>query len=111
MLLWLLVLPLQLGCFAIIWFGCELWLEEILYLVLYPALIYLTFQMPIHNKALSYLGSLSFGLYAFQCVTRALRELGLITDVWVIFIVIVLLSVLEDLAKRIYKRRAKRTAR
>jgi len=86
----------------------RLLVEEILDLILYPALIYLSFALPVHNRVMNYLGALSFGLYAFQCVPRALRELGLITNVWVIFGIIVALSLAEDLIKRIYKLRKQR---
>ena len=78
-------------------------LGEILDLVLYPALIYLSFQFPVQNKVFNYLGAISFGLYAFQAVTRMLRELG-VTNLWTLFIIIVVLSIVEDLFKRLYRK-------
>ena len=107
-ILWLALIPVQAACLGIIMLDCNLIVEEILDLILYPALIYLSFALPVHNRVMNYLGALSFGLYAFQCVPRALRELGLITNIWVIFGTIVALSLAEDLIKRIYKLRKQR---
>ena len=76
--------------------------EEILDLILYPALIYITFQIPFNNKVLNYFGGLSFGLYAFQCVCRTLNEIGL-KDIWSLFLIVVILTLTEDSVKRIYK--------
>jgi len=102
-LLWLILIPIQAACAYMIVFDCNLLFEELLDLVLYPALIYISFLIPVHSPILSYLGSLSFGLYAFQCVPRPFREIGIMTNTWLIFILIVALSVAEDLARRIYK--------
>ena len=102
-LIWLILIPIQIAILAILIFGNNLLIEEILDLILYPALIYFTFQLDIDNKVFNYLGALSFGLYAFQCVTRPLEELGL-TNIWILFIIIVALSVIEDLIKRIYRK-------
>ena len=102
-LLWIALIPIQLAVLAIFLFGNNLLIEEILDLVLYPALIYLSFQLPVQNKVFNYLGALSFGLYAFQAVTRMLRELG-VTNLWTLFIIIVILSIAEDLFKRLYRK-------
>lgn len=101
-LLWIALVPIQIIIILIFVFGNNLLIEEILDLVLYPLLIYLTFQLKIDNKLFNYLGSLSFGLYAFQCVVRPFEVLGL-NNVWIMFGIIVLLSVLEDGFKRIYR--------
>ena len=78
--------------------------EELLDLVLYPTLIYLTFQLDIDNKVFNYLGALSFGLYAYQSVPRFIGVLGY-SNVWVSFAIIVVLTVLTDLIKRIIKKK------
>lgn len=75
--------------------------EHILDIIIYPALIYFSFQLNVHNTFLSYLGALSFGLYAFQCVVRPLELLGIL-DAAGCFTVIVALTLIEDGAKRIY---------
>ena len=84
------------------------WAELILDLVLYPALIYLTFGLRISSRPLNYLGALSFGLYAFQCPADLLRLLG-VENNYILLSLIVALAVLEDAAKRIlrYRRRKK----
>jgi len=76
--------------------------EELLNLVLYPSLIYLTFQLPIQNKVFGYLGALSFGLYAYQSVSRYVWALNYYNP-WVFFAIIVVLTILTDLIKRMIK--------
>lgn len=98
-LVWVILVPVQALILAILIFGNNLLMEEVLDLILYPALIYFTFQLTINNKVFNYLGSLSFGLYAFQCVVRPFDKLGF-NNVWILFGIIVLLSVLEDGFKR-----------
>lgn len=73
--------------------------EQILDLFIYPALIYLTFQISLHNKVFNYLGSLSFGLYAYQSVARLLR-LSNLGNSWIYFIIIVTLTIMTDLIMR-----------
>jgi peptidoglycan/LPS O-acetylase OafA/YrhL len=105
-LIWAMLIPVQIATLAIVMtIGDSLLIEEILDLVLYPALIYLTFQIECNNKVFNYLGALSFGLYAFQAVPRAMREMGL-SSIPVMFVIIVVLTLIEDLCKRIrvYKR-------
>ena len=82
--------------------------DEILNLVLYPAFIYLTFQFNVHIAAFNYLGALSFGLYAYQSVTRVIETCGY-ENTWVFFAIILTLSVLTDLVKRIIKLRKQKT--
>ena len=102
---WLLFIPLifiWVCVLRILLFDYTFVEEEILNLVVYPALIYLTFQLPIENKVLNYLGALSFGLYAYQAVPRLMYVMGY-ENVWVYFLIIVLLTVLTDLLMRFIK--------
>ena len=69
--------------------------EEILDLLIFPSLIYLSFQMPIHCKVLNYLGALSFGLYAYQTVARLMYILGY-ENTWIYIVVIAGLTVFTD---------------
>lgn len=101
-ILWIILIPIQIIICLIFIFGNNLLLEEILDLILYPALIYLTFQINYEIKMFNYLGSLSFGLYAFQCVVRPLEVFGL-SNVWIMFGIILTLSIIEDLVKRIIR--------
>lgn len=89
---WILILKMFLFNFSFIE-------DELLNLVLYPALIYLTFQLDISNKVFNYLGSLSFGLYAYQSIPRVFEALGYNNE-WIFFIIIVVLTILTDLIKR-----------
>ena len=69
--------------------------EEILDLIIYPAMIFLTFQIPIHCKVLNYLGGLSFGLYACQSVSRLMYILGF-KNGWIYFAVVAGLAIFTD---------------
>ena len=103
---WLLWIPLacvQLLILRMLLFDFSFIEEELLNLVLYPALIYLTFQLPIQNKVFGYLGALSFGLYAYQSVPRFIWALDYYNP-WIFFAIIVVLAVLTDLIKRIIKK-------
>lgn len=102
--IWMLLIPIQIAIIYILTFGIghDMIIEKLLHIFLYPLLIYLTFQLEIDNKFFNYLGSLSFGLYAFQCVARPLPLFGL-ENVWILFGIIVLLTLLEDALKRYLK--------
>ena len=98
-------------CFCIVCFGLgdTEWLgiripELILDNLLYPALVYLTFCLNFRCSLFSYLGALSFGIYAFQCPADLMRTLG-VSNSYILFGFIVLASVLEDAGKRIYRYR------
>lgn len=109
-LLWLVLIPIQAACVAIVcfhlgnveWWGGFRGVEAILDLILYPALIYFTFQIDVSSKILNYLGALSFGLYAFQCPADLIRLLG-VSNRYILLTVIVLAAIIEDAAKRIIK--------
>ncbi len=104
-----LLIPVAASCFAIVcfnlgdveWFGLRI-LELILDNILYPALIYLTFCLDFKCKLFSYLGALSFGLYAFQCPADLIRIMG-VSDRLILFGFIVAATLIEDSRKRIYK--------
>ena len=109
-LTWILLVPTAAMCFIMICFNLSNvdWLglripELILDNLLYPALIYLTFCLDFKCSVFSYLGALSFGLYAFQCPADLFRTLGL-KSVWLLFGFILLATLIEDSAKRIYRR-------
>ena len=74
--------------------------EEILNYVAYPALIYLTFQLSVHNVIFNYLGALSFGLYAYQGVVRVMCLFNF-GNVWIWFSTILGLTILTDMVMRI----------
>ena len=106
-----LLVPVVIACFLIIcfhWKNVE-WLgykipELILDNILYPALIYLTFCLEFKSKFFSYLGALSFGLYAFQCPADTLRTMG-VTNTYFLFGLILAATLLDDAGKRIYRHR------
>ena len=77
--------------------------ELILDTILYPTLIYLTFNLNFKFGLFNYLGALSFGLYAFQCPAK-LARLCITNNKLVLFLIILILTVACDLAKRIAKK-------
>jgi hypothetical protein len=106
-LTWLFLFLVFAVCFSIVcfpigdveWWGIRI-PELLLDNILYPALIYFTFCVNFKSKLFSYLGSLSFGIYAFQCPANLLRVLG-VKSAAVLFAFILLASVLEDGGKRL----------
>ncbi len=67
-----------LGCMAIILLPQkDLLLSYLLVIVGYPCLLYFANRIPCHNRFLNWLGSLSFPIYAFQCIVRVIEACGL----------------------------------
>lgn len=110
--IFIMLIPVQIACFSIVcfhlgnveWWGGFMGVEAILNLVLYPALIYLTFQIDVESPVLNYLGALSFGLYAFQCPADLIRLLG-VSNRYILLALIIAMAIIEDAGKRIRKRR------
>ena len=108
-LAWILLVPVFAYCFTVVcfqfgnveWFGIRIF-EALLDNLFYPALIYLSFCISFKCKFFSYLGALSFGLYAFQCPADLLRVIG-VGDVRILFSVILFATLAEDSGKRIYR--------
>lgn len=67
-------------------------IDIILILVLFPAFLYLCKHYSINVPAFNYLGKLSFGLYAMQCVIRVFRDCNILTNNIVNFVLIVVLA-------------------
>lgn len=74
--------------------------DELLNLFLYPILVYSAFQINCDNKVFNYLGSLSFGLYAYQSIPRFLEMVGY-ENPTISFIIILSCTLVTDLVKRI----------
>lgn len=83
--------------------------EEVLNILLYPSLIYFAFHINLSVPVFDYLGSLSFGLYAYQSIPRWLREIGY-TDTWLHLAIIVACAVTTDGVMRIIKARRHKKA-
>ena len=114
---WVLLAPIAAACFLVVcfhlgnveWWGGFMGVELILDCILYPALIYLTFNVKLESRVLNYLGSLSFGLYAFQCPMDLARLLGL-ENRYILLGSIVALAIAENLIKRILQKRKNKAA-
>ena len=112
----LLLLPVFAACFSIVCFGLGdvEWLgiripELLLDNLLYPLLIYLSFSLDFSCRLFSYLGALSFGLYAFQCPADLFRVMG-VKSPWLLFGFILLATLVEDGIKRIVRHVRKKRA-
>ncbi len=68
--------------------------EYFLVLLLIPMLIYFTSTLKINSRILNFIGSLSFGLYAYQCILRV-WEFYWQPDKYVFFIILVAISVVS----------------
>lgn len=80
-----------LGCISIIALPDKnLLLSYILVIVGYPSLMYFTNQIHLSNKVLNWLGSLSFPIYAFQCILRVIEACGY-NDNSILFLLLVVM--------------------
>lgn len=105
-ILWIMITLIAATTFIIIFFRMaqdERIYEALLNLILYPILIYLTFNIDFHFPIFNYLGGLSFGIYAFQCPARLAAAFGA-SNKWIPFAIIIGLTLIYDLVKRIYKK-------
>lgn len=50
-----------------------IWVDFVLIFAAFPALIYFTNTIKFENTFFNYLGSLSFGVYAYQCIIRVIN--------------------------------------
>lgn len=77
--------------------------EYFLVLLLMPMLIYFTNTLSINCRLFNFLGSLSFGLYAYQCVLRVIEYYIPLAQYW-LFLILVGLVLVDKLVEHIYKR-------
>ncbi len=77
--------------------------EYFLVLLLIPMLIYLTNTLNVNCKFLNFLGSLSFGLYAYQCILRVLEFYVPLAQYW-LFLILIALVLIDKIIIKIYKR-------
>ena len=102
---WLLLLPVAAATFGVVFFSLaeeNVYYEALLDLVLYPLLIFITFNVDFHLSVFDYLGAISFGVYAYQCPARLVANIG-VQSKWIPFIMIFALAILDDIIKRIVK--------
>jgi peptidoglycan/LPS O-acetylase OafA/YrhL len=77
--------------------------EYFLVLLLMPALVYFTSTVKVNIKFFNFLGSISFALYAYQCVLRVLRcyfEL----ESYYFFLILIALVAVDTIVKALIKR-------
>lgn len=77
--------------------------EYFLVFLLIPMLIYFTNTLKVNCSFLNFLGSLSFGLYAYQCVLRVLEFYVPLAQYW-LFLILIGLVLIDKLINKIYKR-------
>ena len=76
--------------------------EYCLVLLLMPMLIYFTNTLNVNCKFLSFLGSLSFGLYAYQCVLRVFEIYVPLEQHW-LFLMLIAMVLIDKLIEFVYK--------
>ncbi len=101
---WLITLLLTVGTIVFACFCAYIpGREHIFILVLFPSLVYFATCVDAHISVFDYLGGLSFGLYAYQTICRVLEQVGAMNEnehrIY-FFLIIVGMSVLDDLIKR-----------
>lgn len=72
--------------------------EHLLIFLLMPMLIYFTSTLQLNNKVLNFLGSMSFPIYAYQCVLRVIRMI-VSTPQYILFIILMCLVTADLLIK------------
>lgn len=77
--------------------------EYLLIFLLMPALIYFTNTLQVNSKILNFLGSLSFGLYAYQCVLRIIEFYIPMAQYW-LFLILIGLVLLDKIVVYSYKK-------
>ena len=82
----------------------------ILVIVGYPALLYFANQIQISIGVLNWLGTLSFPIYAFQCILRVIGELGVENPTHHFIIITVLVLSYSAITTVIAKQKAKKRA-
>ncbi len=83
--------------------------EYFLVLLLIPMLIYFTNTLNVNCRFLNFLGSLSFGLYAYQCVLRVLEFYIPLAQHW-LFLILIGLVLLDKLIIHLFKHYRKEKA-
>ena len=81
--------------------------EYFLVLLLIPMLIYFTNTLNINCWFLNFLGSLSFGLYAYQCVLRVLEFYVPLAQYW-LFLILIVLVLLDKIIIHLFKHSRKK---
>lgn len=102
---WAMLVPIVAATFIIVFLRLakdQRLFEAILDLVLYPILIYVTFNIDFHFGIFDYFGGLSFGIYAYQCPARLVANLG-VSNRWIPFILIFVLTLFDDIIKRVHR--------
>ena len=77
--------------------------EYFLIFLIMPMLIYFTNTLTINSKILNFLGSLSFGLYAYQCILRVIEFYAPLQQYW-FFLILVALVLLDKVIVQLYKK-------
>lgn len=72
-------------------------------LFLFPLIINFASNINFSNTIINKICSISFGLYAYQTVTRLLEENNIITIGWQMFLIVLVLSIIDIIVKTIIK--------
>lgn len=73
-------------------------------LILFPAIVYFASQIPVSNKYINAICSISFGLYAYQAVIRIFEANLIITSHWQMFLIVLALAIVDKLIHYLIKK-------
>lgn len=77
--------------------------DPICLILLFPSIIYFASNINLKNQVINNICSISFGLYAYQAVTRVFEENGLITIGWQMFLIVLALAIIDAVIKILIK--------
>ena len=75
-------------------------------IILFPAIIYFAGQIPFSNKVINAICSISFGLYAYQTVTRVFESNEIITSHLYMFLIVLALAIIDRLVIYLVKKKS-----
>lgn len=82
----------------------QTYVDVLLNIGCFPLLIYFTNQLNCNCKILNFLGSLSFGLYAYQTILRVLEAYSIVTNVFVLLLLLITFTLADKIVVLLYKK-------
>lgn len=76
--------------------------DPIMILLLFPAILYFANQIEFKNKYVNLVCSISLGLYCYQAVVRYFERSGQLTTPWIMFLIVLGLSILDIVIRKTY---------
>ncbi|MBP3431535.1 MAG: hypothetical protein J6K39_01595 [Clostridia bacterium] len=81
----------------------DTYVDFVMIVAIFPLLLCFTAQVNIKFKPFNFLGSLSFGLYAYQTILRVLEHFGVVTYFGHLLLILIIATMLDRIGVDIYK--------